>query len=48
MIATTKQTQTRRLKMAERAQQQMEVLFPDFAPEWIWLRIPANVNTHTG
>lgn len=37
-MATTKQTQKRRLKMAERAQHQMDVLFPDFASEWIWQR----------
>jgi len=37
-MANTKQTRTRRLKMAERAQQQMDVLFPDMPTEWIWHR----------
>lgn len=37
-MASIKQTGTRRKKMAERAQEQMELLFPNLAPEWIWHR----------
>lgn len=37
-MANRKQAAARRPKMAERAQQQMDVLFPGVAPEWIWMR----------
>lgn len=37
-MANGKQARTRRPKMAERAQQQMDVLFPDAPDAWIWSR----------
>ena len=37
-MANIKQAGARRPKMAERAQQQMEVLFPRVAHEWLWTR----------
>jgi len=37
-MANTKQSGARRLKMAERAQQQMDVMFPGIPHEWIWQR----------
>ena len=37
-MATGKQATVKRLNMAERAQQQMELHFPGVAPAWIWRR----------
>lgn len=37
-MATAKQSTTKRLNMAQRAQQQMEVHFPDVPDELLWLR----------
>jgi len=37
-MANTKQAGVRRLKMAERAQQAMDIHFPGIAPAWIWRR----------
>lgn len=37
-MATQKQSGTRRLKMSERAQQQLDLHFPNFAPQWLWQR----------
>lgn len=33
-----KQAGTKRLKMSERAQQQQELHFPNWAPQWLWQR----------
>jgi hypothetical protein len=38
LMATVKQVASKRLKMAERAQQQMNVHFPDVDPMWVWNR----------
>ncbi|MFN3714475.1 MAG: hypothetical protein ACK4SX_12525 [Alcanivoracaceae bacterium] len=37
-MATKKQSRKRRLNMAERAKQQMEIQFPDYPDELLWLR----------
>lgn len=37
-MANGKQATARRLKMAERAQQQMDIHFPDAASAWVWRR----------
>lgn len=37
-MANQKQAATRRLKMSERAQQQLELHFPGFAEQWLWRR----------
>lgn len=37
-MASVKQTRVRRPKMAERAQMQLDQLFPDYPKEWLWLR----------
>lgn len=37
-MATQKQAGTRRLKMSERAQQQLELHFPNIHPQWLWRR----------
>lgn len=37
-MANVKQAGVRRLKMAERAQQAMDIHFPNMAPAWIWGR----------
>ena len=37
-MANEKQAKTQRLKMSERAQQQMELLFPNMSAPWVWLR----------
>ncbi|HGM6730598.1 TPA: hypothetical protein ACKQBZ_001681 [Stenotrophomonas maltophilia] len=37
-MATQKQSGTKRLKMSERAQQQLNLHFPNFAPQWLWRR----------
>lgn len=37
-MATQKQSRKRRLTMTERAQQQMEIQFPDYADELLWHR----------
>lgn len=37
-MANGKQASTKRLKMAERAQQQMDVHFPNVDPAWLWRR----------
>ncbi|MER9591955.1 hypothetical protein NKI94_24535 [Mesorhizobium australicum] len=37
-MANGKQSAAKRLKMAERAEQQMSLLFPDYAEEWVWRR----------
>lgn len=37
-MANTRQSGARRLKMAERAQQQMDVMFPNAPSEWVWKR----------
>ena len=42
-MVTTKQAAKRRPKMAERAEQQMAVLFPGAVPAWLWHR-----KTHDG
>lgn len=38
IVANAKQSTARRLKMSERAQQQMDIHFPGISPEWIWRR----------
>ena len=37
-MATAKQAKGKRLNMAERAQQQMELHFPNFPSAWLWQR----------
>ena len=37
-MANQKQAGTRRLKMSERAQQQLDLHFPNFQPLWLWRR----------
>jgi hypothetical protein len=37
-MANGKQTSARRLKMVERAQQQMDLHFPNFSEVWVWHR----------
>jgi hypothetical protein len=37
-MATAKQAKVKRLNMAERAQQQMELHFKDFPAAWLWQR----------
>jgi hypothetical protein len=37
-MANSKQSQTRRLKMAERAQQQLDLHFPEVPPSLLWRR----------
>lgn len=37
-MANQKQTATKRLKMSERAQQQLDLHFPGFPPQWLWRR----------
>lgn len=37
-MATMKQAGSKRLKMAERAQQQLELHFPNWSPLWLWQR----------
>jgi hypothetical protein len=37
-MANQKQAATRRLKMSERAQQQLELHFPGFPAQWLWRR----------
>ena len=37
-MANGKQAKTRRLKMSERAQQQMQLLFPGMPEAWVWRR----------
>jgi len=37
-MATQKQSRNRRLNMTERARQQMEIQFPDYANELLWQR----------
>lgn len=37
-MANQKQAGTRRLKMSERAQQQLELHFPNLQPHWLWRR----------
>lgn len=37
-VTTTKQATAKRMKMSERAQQQMDVHFPGFPGEWLWRR----------
>lgn len=37
-MANGRQASAKRMKMAERAQQQMDVHFPNFHPAWIWTR----------
>ncbi|WP_429501149.1 hypothetical protein ACQUFY_28120 (plasmid) [Robbsia andropogonis] len=37
-MATFKQAKKRRLNMAERAQQQMDILFPNMPAAWVWRR----------
>lgn len=37
-MANGKQASVKRLKMAERAQQQMDILFPNFHAAWVWRR----------
>lgn len=37
-MANGRQASAKRMKMAERAQQQMDVHFPHFHPAWIWTR----------
>ena len=37
-MSNTKQEGTKRLKMSERAQQQLELHFPGFEPRWLWRR----------
>lgn len=38
VMANGKQATTKRMKMAERAQQQMDIHFPNIDPHWIWTR----------
>ena len=37
-MASAQQTTTKRLKMSERAEQQLQFHFPNWAPEWLWRR----------
>lgn len=37
-MANQKQASTKRLKMSERAQKQLELLFPEVPSQWIWRR----------
>lgn len=37
-MATLKQDTVKRLKMSERAEQQLELHFPGFEPRWLWRR----------
>lgn len=37
-MANGKQSMAKRMKMSERAQQQMDVHFPNYAPQWLWHR----------
>lgn len=37
-MANQKQTATKRLKMSERAQQQLDLHFAGFPPQWLWRR----------
>lgn len=37
-MSTAKQATTKRLKMSERAEQQLQLHFPNFSPEWLWRR----------
>ncbi|SIP87968.1 hypothetical protein SAMN05421829_101140 [Aromatoleum tolulyticum] len=37
-MANQKQAATKRLKMSERAQQQLDLHFPEFPPQWLWRR----------
>lgn len=37
-MANSKQSTAKRMRMSERAQQQMEVHFPNVPPQWIWRR----------
>jgi len=37
-MATVKQAGRKRLKMSERAEQQLQLLFPDIAQHWLWKR----------
>jgi hypothetical protein len=37
-MATAKQASVKRLKMSERAQQQLELHFPQWSPLWLWQR----------
>lgn len=37
-MATEKQAATKRLKMSERAQQQLELHFPSYPQQWLWRR----------
>ncbi|WP_075256164.1 hypothetical protein [Herbaspirillum camelliae] len=45
-MATKVQATRKRMKMAERAQQQLERHFPDFEPSWLWIRT-ANIGFTT-
>lgn len=37
-MANQKQAATKRLKMSERAQQQLDLHFPEYPPQWLWRR----------
>lgn len=37
-MANAQQATTKRLKMSERAEQQLQLHFPNWAPEWLWRR----------
>lgn len=37
-MATAKQAGSKRLKMSERAEQQLQLLFPDIPQQWLWKR----------
>ena len=37
-MASAQQATTKRLKMSERAEQQLQLHFPNWAPEWLWRR----------
>jgi hypothetical protein len=37
-MMNVKQASTKRLKMSERAQQQQELHFPNWSPQWLWRR----------
>lgn len=37
-MVNVRQAKTKRMKMAERAQQQLELHFPDYHPAWLWSR----------
>lgn len=37
-MANQKQVATKRLKMSERAQQQLDLHFPEYPPQWLWRR----------